>query len=199
MCIACFVRFLDTPRADEVIGIHDIDTTLQLARRLVCFHCRSTERSQWMPGIFAPSQAVRAIAANLLLEGIKLKEGASVIPTPMMVRIEKAMRYLDSIIQEALLLHLDALASQALKKQRKQEREQARIIAAQSTATAEAAASTRREASNRRAGRSTKPVQYANTYVTCAGEVHQDNLNDPVYAAWRNYDSVKDKDYKPGQ
>lgn len=154
ICFDCLTQYFNTPNPGETPGYDDLDPDLQLARRMVCFHCRSTDRKHTLSSHPRPSQDVHIFADLLRTKGWVLEDGAPGLDPEMQVRVEAALKCQADVATNAQTFHLDSLYDEEQERIRV-ERERIRVEQAQlqlrSIALAQGIAEFRASAARRRA------------------------------------------------
>lgn len=189
-------QYFDTPNPAEREGYDDLDPDLQLARRMVCFHCRSTDRIHPLSSYPHPSQDVQIFADLLRTKGWDVEDGAPGLDPEMQVRVKAALKCQADVATNAQAFHLDSLYDEEQERKRVEEAEQQLRSAAIAQGIAEfrANSSRRRANGDRSSGENTFFIQYGNhielVTVDELEEWHWDHSSDP------NYEHSSDMEYE---
>jgi hypothetical protein len=185
-CFGCFEGTLVTVNSEEISPFDIVDRDMEMAKRLVCLQCRTTERRQMIPGVIAPARDARLVAPILRRENLEIADIPTGLSPDVRLQVDRAMTLIGAVIDDWMIVQKDEMAEAAARSQ---------AIAA-AVASAEAAmegAARRQEAGTRRAGLTEDRIDYNTGYLMCGGEVIRDEVDEEMAMQWDNKD--KDPDY----
>lgn len=181
----------------EIDGYENLDADLQLARRMVCFHCRPIHREQPLFAVPRPSSDLQVIGEMLRAKGWDVPEGSGTLEPAVSTRVEPALIRQAKLSKDAEKLYLDDLMEQEQERQAREAQRQEEERIARTAELAHAIAETRAMNARARAGidRRATAAHPIPPFIVCGGHLETVNINDPDLQAQWNWDSPSDADY----
>lgn len=185
-CFGCFEGTLVTVSNEENPAIDIVDHDMEMAKRLVCLQCRTTERRQMIPGVIAPARDARLVAPILRRDNVEVADSPTGLSPVVRLQVDRAMTLIGAVIDDWMMVQKDEMMEAAA-------RSQAMAATAASAEAAIEGAARRQEAGTRRAGLTEERIDYNTGYLMCGGEVIRDVVDEEMAMQWDNKD--KDPDY----